>query len=426
MKNKGTKRFLSLLLAFTISFGVSLTAYADPTPEPQSEPSASQTAADPDGTAETDADKAAETAPAADPVAEPPQTEPTTTEPTATETSASTPAETQPTTTEPTATPPLARESSTPSATAQTRSGFRLGADSIDDINPGFLLTLTGTGATTVPAGDILKVNLEADATGLPSTSGTGVLIVIPAHEDLCLTSTQLQNRQCHTFVDAGNGAVELRTNYVNPATGAVIPQALLIWKQSSFGALLVPTLEVQYRFDNGSTPDATTFAVQAYMYQAEGISGNGQTDTGIVAASGHGESATVTLTNTASESWAVTKTVAQPESGWVFPSLVERPYSEVNIPNAEDYHTIVYKLIVSSDKGVSDSGRVFQSRIHVEDTLSGFLAGKAPYSITVKDCTGFSMSDCLDGSSGTAVDALSITDATTTAKNISFDLPNV
>jgi hypothetical protein len=251
----------------------------------------------------------------------------------------------------------------------------------------------------------------------IANTAGAGVLVVLPAHGVLCTSAKHFADGECDTYLDSGQGAAEIRENYPVPGQSIVLERALLLWIPGDHGSVTGLTSEIQYRFANGSTADGTSFEVQAFLFEAEGIPGYGQPGDGIVEASGHGESAKIGYTVTAEEHWSATKTLAHPDTA-VFTELQERSYADVNVKDDEDLHLVQYQLVVASDKGEKDFGRLFQKSIQVTDTLTGFLPTGAPIpeKTEVVDVTG-----------GGAKDVCNLqTNASATSLTLGFDLCDV
>ncbi|MDR0436290.1 MAG: hypothetical protein LBH11_05970, partial [Propionibacteriaceae bacterium] len=391
-----SKRGLAIVLAAALGLGLAgLNASGDPT-DPSEPVTSETTTSAPSGDATT-----------SDPTSEP-EVPTQTTEPVeppeSTEESAETPAEPA----ESTETP---AEHDTPAAPpAQQRPAPRNGGSGDFEINPNLTCTVN-SGTYDVLAGQSVLVKLALSASGLSTAAGAGMLLVVPVMQDSSHTDAP-------NIGDAGAQYVE---NYAIPGTDIVLDKALLIWKLALYGSFTMPNATLRYTFDNGITPDEHTFPVQVYCFEAEGIAGQNAFGTGVVAESGYNHSSEVTLTSRADEVWSVSQYISSTSnpSEQVFPDLLERSYVDVVTDgDAEDNHTITYRLTVSSNKPGGSFGRLFMNNIHVSDTLSGFLASGVPTSITVQEVK--------TGNVRVGVPDVVVTEPTADTRQIEFDVPDV
>ncbi|MDR2619875.1 MAG: prealbumin-like fold domain-containing protein, partial [Propionibacteriaceae bacterium] len=290
-----------------------------------------------------------------------------------------------------------------------TDAGNGISTMSVGDINPNLSCTIESP-SPTVQAGQSATVVAELYVpSGLSSSADAGMLLVVPVMQDEMHTQPTV----------TGDAAPQYVTNYQIPGTSITLDKALLIWKLASAGGLYAPGITVSYHFDNGSTANGYQFPVQVYCFEAKGIGGANQPGTGIVSESGYNTSTPITLTATADESWSITKSIASPSSpdDQNYLNLRERPYADVaNDGDAEDDHTIVYRLTVNSNKTSGANGRLFLNNLHVVDVLSDFLATGEPKLISVKELR--------DGSAH-EVQGVSIAEAAQ-SYTIEFDVPNI
>ncbi|MDR1068258.1 MAG: InlB B-repeat-containing protein [Clostridiales Family XIII bacterium] len=266
-----------------------------------------------------------------------------------------------------------------------------------------FTLTASPIQNREAPAGSTARVNISLSANNTPG----GALIIVPVYKDY--------GPGKHTNIsDTGNAYIEAKDNYTFSYDGAqvTVDKALLIWKTAPGGSFATD-YDIDYHFDNGITPDGTTFDVKAYVFEASGVTA-GKPGT-ILTDGANNDSATVTLTAQANEAWSVDKTIISPSSAadQEFTALKERPYADIpDSSSAADDWAITYQLSVQTNKSVADYGRMFMDKITVTDTLSGYLASGTPTSIVVRE-----------GSVTGPVVQHTVSANTGTAQTISFDI---
>ncbi|MDR0836674.1 MAG: hypothetical protein LBM94_00360 [Propionibacteriaceae bacterium] len=303
---------------------------------------------------------------------------------------------------EPAAAPPT-EEHAPAQGGATGKPGKTLGAEPIEEINEALVINIGSSFVNEVQSGQTAVVPLAIQA-GVPGGADGGLLVVVPVYKGLSNT----------TVPATGNAAVQYVDDYAVPGTAITLDHALLIWKYAPSPGTSIFTLNINYVFENGSTPDGFLFDFQAYIYEAI-VSGNNQVGTGVRPEAGHNATDAVTVTVHAAETWTATKTVTTPSVAFG-DLLKERAFADVAIDgDAEDNYSVTYQVVVASNKPNGSYGRLFMNSLRVSDTLSGFLATGAPTSIVVKE-------------NGTALPAEDVTiqSPTSTSRNIQFNVPSV